>query len=102
MFQGSDNLPYLMYAAPQALFPLMSFFLLIRFDSSKAYIPLYMIGKILCLLCLLLWILFTLQRVQEIPRSMVWSFFIAAADIGTIMGMILQQTEAAPGGVGGQ
>jgi hypothetical protein len=100
MFQGADNLPYLMYSAPQALFPLISFFLLIRFDTSKLYIPLYLTGKILCLLCLLLWILFTLQRVQEIPRSVVWSFFIGAADIGTIMGMILQQIETAHGGGG--
>jgi hypothetical protein len=99
MFQGSNNLPHMMYAASQALFPLMSFFLLIRFDFSRAYMPLYITGKILCLLCILLWILFTFQRIREIPRFVTWSFFIGAADFGTITGMVLlQQAYSASGG----
>jgi hypothetical protein len=94
MFQDAGGtLPYMMYAAPQALFPLMSFFLLIRFEFSKAYIPLYMTGKILCLLCILVWMFFTIQKMRELPQFMVWSFFISAADIGSIMGMVLLQMQ---------
>jgi hypothetical protein len=101
------SFPWMMYAAPNALFPLMSFFLLIRFEISKAYIPLYISGKILSLLCMFLWMGFSLyrqfppppeeawafQRLAEafldILYRMGWAFFLGAADLGSVLGMTL-------------
>ena len=84
---GNINLPLMMYAAPNALFPLMSFFLLIRFDVSRAYIPLYIIGKVLGLMCVLIW-LFFIRRIPE--ASIMWAVFLCAADAGTVMGTALR------------
>ncbi|MDR2663103.1 MAG: hypothetical protein LBC31_08915 [Treponema sp.] len=84
------NLPFMMYAAPQALFPLMSFFLLIRLEISKPYIPLYITGKAICILCLTFWLApAALGPEGGIPRSLSWTFFMGAADLGTILGMAL-------------
>jgi hypothetical protein len=91
-FQGSGMIfPYVMYAAPNALFPLMSFFLLIRFTSSRTYIPLYLTGKGLSFFCTFLWLFFSLPRLREMPQLMLWPFALAAADLGTLVGMVLLQ-----------
>ena len=82
------RLPLIMYASPNALFPLMSFFLLIRFNASRAFIPLYIVGKALCLLCVIIWILFSLKQKQGLfAPEVMWLMFLSAADLGTIMGM---------------
>ena len=88
----SINLPLMMFVSPNALFPLISFFLLIRFDISKAYIPLYITGKALCLICLTVWLLFTLRQISDI-RAVLWAVFLSAADLATIMGMALHSEE---------
>ena len=89
---GSLTIPYMMYAAPNALFPLMSFFLFIRLDLYRLYIPLYITGKVLALLCMLIWLLFTLQYLFDTYRIL-WAVFFCAADLGTIMGMVLRNME---------
>jgi len=86
---GTVNLPLMMYAAPNALFPLMSFFLLIRLDNSRAYIPVYIIGKVLGLLCMMIWLFFSVRQIPEISKIL-WAVFLCTADIGTIMGMALR------------
>ena len=88
----SVNLPLMMYAAPNALFPLMAFFLLFRFDISKAYIPLYITGKTLALLCMFIWLFFALQQIFNVFRVL-WAVFFCAADLGTIMGMAMRNEE---------
>jgi hypothetical protein len=80
-----------MYAAPNALFPLMSLFLLIRFEVSKIYIPLYMTGKLIALVCAALWVIFNL-RIAGLHRSLFWAF-IGAADVGSLAGMTLLKGE---------
>jgi hypothetical protein len=101
MFRGAGgNLPFMMYAAPHALFPLMSFFLLFRLEPSKAYIPLYITGKAFCILCLILWL--TFSPAGEIPYPMLWPVFIGAADLGTILGMVVLQSTFSRGEVGVQ
>ena len=84
---GIAKFPLLVYTSPNALFPLMSFFILIRINYSRAFIPLYITGKSLSLLCMMLWILFSLRFT---PNSAVlkWAVSLSAADLGTIMGMI--------------
>ena len=89
-FIGSIHLPLVMYASPNALFPLMSLFLLIRFDVSGAYIPLYITGKILAMLCLAVWMFFALEYIFGADKIM-WAVFLCAADLGTIMGMATQK-----------
>ena len=89
----SINLPLMMFVSPNALFPLISFFLLIRFDISKAYIPLYITGKALCLVCLVAWLFFTLRQIFSI-REILWSVFLSAADLATIMGIALKNAES--------
>jgi hypothetical protein len=83
------NLPFMMYAAPHALFPLMSFFLLIRLEISKAYIPLYITGKGFCILCLTAWLTEAFRSAGGMLRPMLWALFIAAADLGTVLGTVL-------------
>jgi hypothetical protein len=93
-----SNLPLMMYSAPNALFPLMSFFLLIRSDGYGNFIPLYITGKVLALLCMLIWLFFVFQQIIDIRRVM-WAIFFCAADLGTIMGMAMQNKKIqSPGG----
>jgi hypothetical protein len=42
---GADALETLFWAGPNALFPLMAFFLCASLDRYRAYIPLYLAGK---------------------------------------------------------
>jgi len=86
------NFSPVMYAAPNALFPLMSFFLLVRFDKSRPYIPLYMIGKALALVSLGVWLFFML-RYGEPTRIALWGLCLCAADLGTILGMSIRSED---------
>jgi hypothetical protein len=92
MFQGSQvnfmaSFPFLAYTAPNALFPLMSFFLLIRLEPSKAYIPLYIAGKAIVLSAAAAWFFFTVTREKELPRIALPAFVLGAADLGSMLGM---------------
>jgi hypothetical protein len=53
--------PFLVYAAPQALFPLMGLFLLIRPGEYRPFIQLYLAGKTVSLVSALGWTVFSLQ-----------------------------------------
>jgi hypothetical protein len=85
---NSVNFPMVMFVSPNALFPLMSFFLLIRFKEYKAYIPLYIMGKFLGMLCIMIWLLVMLGLVFN-AREILWAVFLGAADLATIMGTIM-------------
>ncbi|MDR1929874.1 MAG: hypothetical protein LBQ44_04505 [Treponema sp.] len=94
MFRGSPGImglsfPFLVYAAPNALFPLMSFFLMVRFELSKAYIPLYITGKLIVLSAAAVWFFFVLTRTKELPRTALPVFMMGAADLGSVLGMSL-------------
>ena len=84
---GTVKVPLMMYASPSALFPLMSFFLLLRFEASRAYIPLYITGKFLSLLCIMIWVIFSFRQVVNVS-DVLWGVFFSAADLGTIMGIL--------------
>ncbi|MDR1388533.1 MAG: hypothetical protein LBJ31_00960 [Treponema sp.] len=85
------GIPLLMYAAPNALFPLMSLFLLIRFEASKQYIPLYATGKLVVLACVVVWLFFDLH-LAGMRRPLFWAF-IGAADLGSLGVMALLKGE---------
>ncbi|GHV85117.1 hypothetical protein AGMMS50230_07250 [Spirochaetia bacterium] len=107
LFRGLP-LPYMMYTAPNALFPLMALFLFLNFDTFRVYVPLYITGKSLSLLCMLIWLFFALQQfvftaggfsgqiLLGALSRVLWAVFLCAADIGTIMGMLVMREEALP------
>ncbi|MDR2182092.1 MAG: hypothetical protein LBN92_05365, partial [Treponema sp.] len=85
------SFPFLMYTAPNALFPLMSLFLLIRFEASRLYIPLYVTGKLIVLVCAAAWLLVNL-RIAAAQRLLFWTF-AALADFGSLLGVVLLKGE---------
>ena len=90
--------PLLVYTSPNAIFPLMSLFLLVRFKLSRAFIPLYITGKSLSLLCMIIWIIISLRFVLN-STVFIWAVSLSVADLGTIMGMVtIIPAEAAEGG----
>ena len=86
-FEAANGLrfPYMVYAAPNALFPLMSLFLLIRLAESKAFIPLYISGKAITAAALTVWIVMNGER----RELFLWAFFLGAADIAAAAGAAL-------------
>jgi hypothetical protein len=92
MFQGAPGgirFPYMVYASPNALFPLMAFFLLIRPGESAAFVPLYMTGKAVSAAALAGWALFAFVKLRGFPPFMLLFFFLGAADLTTIAGTAL-------------
>ena len=89
------NLPLMMFASPNALFPLMSFFLLIRFELSASFKPLYIIGKALCLLCVAIWLFFPIRQLSNI-REILLALFLFAADLAAILGIAMLDEERPP------
>ncbi|MDR2518572.1 MAG: hypothetical protein LBD13_04070 [Spirochaetaceae bacterium] len=53
--------PYAVYVVPNALFPLMTYFLLIRLALYRAYLPLYIAGKIIGAVSIIGWAAFSLR-----------------------------------------
>jgi hypothetical protein len=93
----AEVFPYIAHAAPNCLFPLMSFFLLVKPQEHRAYLPLYMAGKTVGIAAFIGWIYFQTPYLQiglsaGFPVS-VWllgvSFLIFVADIGTIAGVYI-------------
>jgi hypothetical protein len=74
--------PYVFYAAPNGLFPLMSFFLCVNLGAYKPFISLYMAGKILAVVSVFAWLLFSLPRISA-------SFFEAGRSIFIVAGTAL-------------
>jgi hypothetical protein len=92
MFQGAPDgirFPYIIYAAPNALFPLMAFFLLIRPGESAAFIPLYISGKVISTAALAGWVLFAFLKLKSLPVFILLFFCLGAADITAAAGMAL-------------
>jgi hypothetical protein len=53
--------PYLVYMSSNALFPLISFFLLLRPREFRNYLPLYMAGKTIAVILFYTWAVFSLS-----------------------------------------
>jgi hypothetical protein len=72
--------PYVFYAVPNGLFPLMSFFLCVNLGLYKPFIALYMAGKTLAVVSAFAWLMFSLPRLSvsffEGSRS---TFIVAGA-----------------------
>jgi hypothetical protein len=91
---GSGGIfPVLVYAAPNALFPLMTLFLWRRFSAHDAYITLYIAGKTVMVAASLGWILFTLPGIDRelIGRYIagLWVLFLIIADTLSVMACLM-------------
>ncbi|MDR1506187.1 MAG: hypothetical protein LBI67_03705 [Treponema sp.] len=92
MFQGAPDVirfPHVLYAAPNALFPLMSLFLFMRPAGSMAFIPLYITGKAVATAALSGWVLFACLKPQGLPPVALLFLFLGAADVTSMAGMAL-------------
>ena len=58
--------PYLVYISSNALFPLISFFILLKPLENKNYLPLYMAGKTIAVILFYVWVIFSLPFDQVI------------------------------------
>ncbi|MDR3122497.1 MAG: hypothetical protein LBU16_01800 [Treponema sp.] len=56
--------PYVFYAVPNGLFPLMSFFLCVNLGAYRPFIALYMAGKTLAVVSVFAWLVFSLPRIS--------------------------------------
>jgi hypothetical protein len=63
--QSGETFPYLFYAVPNGLFPLITLFLYIRVSLYKPFIPLYLAGKILAMVAVFTWIIFSRQLIAH-------------------------------------
>lgn len=91
---GGAGFPFMVYAAPNALFPLMSFFLMIRPAESRAFAPLYASGKIIAAAALSAWIVLAVLRRGAISPA--WAFFLGAADLASAAGAVLLKVPNQP------
>jgi hypothetical protein len=89
--------PYIVYAAPNCLFPLMTFFLFLRLREYQAFLPLYMAGKVLGVMVFIGWMSFQAPFLRvniaaDFPASLWYlglSLLLFFADIGTILGVYI-------------
>jgi hypothetical protein len=56
--------PYMFYAVPNGLFPLMSFFLCVNLGAYRPFIALYMAGKFLAVVSVFVWLVVSLPRIS--------------------------------------
>ncbi|MDR2494350.1 MAG: hypothetical protein LBD24_03905 [Spirochaetaceae bacterium] len=76
--------PYAVYAVPNALFPLMTYFLLIRLSLYKTYLPLYIAGKIIGAASIIGWAVFSLHAVAPIViRALQEPALLASFELST-------------------
>ncbi|MDR1955687.1 MAG: hypothetical protein LBQ30_02395 [Treponema sp.] len=89
--------PYILYVVPQALFPLMTYFIWMRLSLYQAYIPLYMAGKTISLVAVLGWCVCSLQILLSALSSgaavLGLTLFLAAADAFALCGGVRLQTK---------
>jgi hypothetical protein len=62
---GGRVFPYLFYAVPNGLFPLITLFLWLRLSYYKSYIALYMAGKILAVVAVFAWLVFSIPGITQ-------------------------------------
>jgi hypothetical protein len=91
--EGGGAFPYLVFAAPNALFVLMSFFLLLDLAAYRSYLTLYRAGKIVTAAAFIAWGLLSLRGNAwgGLAPALAWilwmgSSFISLGDVLSIPG----------------
>jgi hypothetical protein len=82
--QPFETFPFLVYIVPNALFPLMVFFLLLDFFYYIPYLSLYMAGKTIAVVSIIGWYVTGAPLFDMITIGA--SFFIALFDALSILG----------------
>ncbi|MDR2363520.1 MAG: hypothetical protein LBD65_03805 [Spirochaetaceae bacterium] len=92
--------PYLVYMVPNALFPLMGFFLLIRPREYKAYISLYLAGKTIVIVSIFGWIVFSFKNIftsaispREFIAVLGFVLGLTILDMGSLLGSSLLKSK---------
>jgi hypothetical protein len=71
--------PYLFYAVPNGLFPLITLFLWLRLSYYQSYIALYMAGKILAVVAVFTWLVFSIPGIDQVlPVDVPGTFAVTA------------------------
>jgi hypothetical protein len=97
--------PYLFYAVPNGLFPLITLFLWLKLKSYKPYIALYIAGKILAVVAVFTWIVFSIPSIdqalsvnaQRIFIIMGTTLLLALGDALTVLGGVMLKKRLAAG-----
>jgi hypothetical protein len=76
--------PYVIYVVPNALFPLMTYFLWIRFSLYKAYLALYIAGKTIVVVSIIGWSVFSFQSIIT-SNSMEWTSVLIVAGVTLLL-----------------
>jgi hypothetical protein len=79
---GAGVFPWLVYAVPNDLFPLMTLFLWRQFSRYGAYMPLYVSGKCIALVSLIIFCIFSRQNMFN-------ALYLRAPGIMMIVGGLL-------------
>ncbi|MDR2398554.1 MAG: hypothetical protein LBD74_07335 [Spirochaetaceae bacterium] len=90
--------PYIVCLVPNALFPLMTYFLWIRLSLYHSYLPLYIAGKIITLVALMGWLVFSFRGIITALNTGArgisgFILILTAADIFSVIGGLLLQTK---------
>ncbi|MDR3138711.1 MAG: hypothetical protein LBT95_03445 [Treponema sp.] len=72
--------PYVVFMAPNALFPLMSLFLWLHLERYRPYLSLYMAGKIVSVVSAAAWIVSSFRKIPE-------SLYAGGAQALVLLGM---------------
>jgi hypothetical protein len=90
--------PYVVCVVPNALFPLMTYFLWIRLSLYRSYVPLYIAGKTITLVSLIGWAVFSFRGIIAAlnigARGILgFTLLLTAVDIFSVLGGVLLQTK---------
>jgi hypothetical protein len=90
VFQGNQaGFPVIAFAAPSALFPLIALFIWLDASRYRVYLPLFVAGKILCILSLLVWFLVFRQNMIIYSGNTVIELLLACGDLFSIAIILL-------------
>jgi hypothetical protein len=104
------SFPLLVYTAPNALFLLAAFFLVVRFEEYASYTYLYIAGKAVAIAANLGWFFFSLrqlgsvlsQQIEGILPILGFLLFLAGFDALSVLGMaaLITYIQSKPGAGG--
>jgi hypothetical protein len=101
---GTGALPYLVFTASNALYPLMSLFLWLKLEDHAPYLPLYAAGKIVAVAAALAWLFISAPKLTAnlamdwtgALTVLIFNMVIIAADTGSACGALLLKRTISP------
>jgi hypothetical protein len=101
---GAGTFPYLVFAAANALYPLMSLFLWLKFEAYIPYLSLYAAGKFVAVAAALAWFFLSAPELAAylspdragILAVLAFNLVIVAADTGSACAALLLKKKIPP------